>query len=77
MDSSEHGPRHRAARSPDDATTMEHQQTPTTPMQQQDRPFLEVSDVRVWFPIRKGILNRVVAHVRAVDGVYSDSCAMI
>lgn len=33
------------------------------------RPFLEVNDVRVWFPIRKGILNRVVAHVRAVDGV--------
>ena len=35
----------------------------------QEKPFLEVRDVRVWFPIRKGILNRVVAHVRAVDGV--------
>ena len=31
--------------------------------------ILEVKELRVWFPIRKGILNRVVAHVRAVDGV--------
>ena len=31
--------------------------------------ILEISNLKVWFPIRKGILNRVVAHVRAVDGV--------
>ncbi len=31
--------------------------------------FLEVSDLQVWFPIRKGILNRVAGYVRAVDGV--------
>ncbi len=31
--------------------------------------FLEVNDLQVWFPIRKGILNRVAGYVRAVDGV--------
>lgn len=31
--------------------------------------ILEVNDLNVWFPIRKGILNRTVAHIRAVNGV--------
>jgi peptide/nickel transport system ATP-binding protein len=31
--------------------------------------LLEVSDLKVWFPIRKGLLQRTVGHVRAVDGV--------
>ncbi len=31
--------------------------------------LLAVQDLKVYFPIRKGILQRVVAHVRAVDGV--------
>ena len=30
---------------------------------------LEARDVRVWFPIRRGVLKRVVGHVKAVDGV--------
>jgi microcin C transport system ATP-binding protein len=30
---------------------------------------LEASDVRVWFPIRRGVLRRTVGHVKAVDGV--------
>lgn len=34
-----------------------------------DRPLLSVRDLKVHFPIRKGILKRVVNHVRAVDGV--------
>ena len=29
----------------------------------------EAKDLRVWFPIRKGVFKRVVGHVRAVDGV--------
>ncbi|PKO87036.1 MAG: ABC transporter ATP-binding protein [Betaproteobacteria bacterium HGW-Betaproteobacteria-12] len=33
------------------------------------QPFLEVADLKVHFPIRKGILQRTVGHVRAVDGV--------
>lgn len=31
--------------------------------------LLDVNELRVWFPIRKGILNRVAGYVRAVDGV--------
>ena len=33
------------------------------------KPFLEVRDLQVHFPIRKGILQRVVGQVKAVDGV--------
>ncbi len=32
-------------------------------------PVLEVSDLAVHFPIRKGLLKRTVGHVKAVDGV--------
>ena len=32
-------------------------------------PLLEVADLRIEFPIRKGVLRRVVDRVRAVDGV--------
>ncbi len=32
-------------------------------------PLLEVQDLRMWFPIRRGFLQRVVGHVKAVDGV--------
>ena len=34
-----------------------------------DRPLLEISDYKVHFPIRHGLLRRTVGHVRAVDGV--------
>ena len=30
---------------------------------------MEGRDVRVWFPIRKGVLRRTVGHVKAVDGI--------
>jgi peptide/nickel transport system ATP-binding protein len=33
------------------------------------RPLLEVSDLQVHFPIRRGILQRAVGAVRAVDGM--------
>jgi len=32
-------------------------------------PFLSAADLKVHFPIRRGILQRTVGHVRAVDGV--------
>ena len=31
--------------------------------------LLAVDDLRVWFPIRKGVFRRTVDHVKAVDGV--------
>jgi peptide/nickel transport system ATP-binding protein len=38
----------------------------------QERPFLEVRDLKVHFPIRKGLFGRTVGHVKAVDGVSFD-----
>ncbi|MFT4977142.1 MAG: peptide/nickel transport system ATP-binding protein [Myxococcota bacterium] len=35
-------------------------------------PILSVKDLKVWFPIKKGILGRTVDHVHAVDGVSFD-----
>ncbi len=32
-------------------------------------PWLSLEEVRVWFPIRRGVLARVKGQVRAVDGV--------
>ncbi len=34
-----------------------------------ETPLLDVRNLCTWFPIRKGVLRRVVGHVRAVDGV--------
>lgn len=34
-----------------------------------DQPLLEVQDLKVYYPIKKGLLQRTVDHVRAVDGV--------
>ena len=34
-----------------------------------DATLLSVEDMKVYFPIRKGIFKRVVGHVKAVDGV--------
>lgn len=31
--------------------------------------LLEVKDLKKWFPIRGGILSRVVANVKAINGV--------
>ena len=43
------------------------------PMPRAPRPeapiVVEADDVRVWFPIRRGVLRRTVGHVKAVDGV--------
>ena len=34
-----------------------------------DATLLDVQDLTSWFPIRRGVFQRVVGHVRAVDGV--------
>ena len=33
------------------------------------RPLLELQDLKVHFPIHKGLFRRVVGHIRAVDGI--------
>ena len=32
-------------------------------------PLLEVEDLQVYFPVKRGVMSRVIDHVRAVDGV--------
>ncbi|MBE7732539.1 ABC transporter ATP-binding protein [Devosia faecipullorum] len=32
-------------------------------------PVIAASDLKVWFPIRRGLLRRTIGHIRAVDGV--------
>jgi len=44
-------------------------ETPLSPDRQAGETVLELTDYRVWFPIRQGILQRTVDHVKAVDGV--------
>ena len=37
---------------------------------QPDAPMmLEATDLKVWFPIKRGVLRRVIGHIKAVDGV--------
>lgn len=42
------------------------------PVVDQGPPLLQVEGLRVLFPLRSGLLSRVTAHVRAVDGVTFD-----
>lgn len=45
---------------------------PSSPLQAPDaeaKSLVTVEDLKVWFPIRKGLLRRVVDHVKAVDEV--------
>jgi len=39
------------------------------PSDEAAKPILEARDVKVWFPIKKGLLRRTVGYVKAVDGV--------
>ena len=34
-----------------------------------DTPLVEVRNLKTWFPVRSGVVSRVVGYVRAVDGV--------
>ncbi len=39
------------------------------PLQPQAPLVLEADDLRVWFPVRRGVLRKTVGHIKAVDGV--------
>jgi microcin C transport system ATP-binding protein len=39
------------------------------PLQPEAPMVVETSDLKVWFPIKRGFLRRVVGHIKAVDGV--------
>jgi len=40
-----------------------------SPVSEQARQVLKVRDLKVWFPIQKGVLKRTIGHVKAVDGI--------
>ncbi len=44
----------------------------TKSVKEGDQPLLSVKDLKVYFPIRKGIFLRTVGHVKAVDGISFD-----
>src|SRR4051795_3320667 len=39
------------------------------PLQPSAPLVVETQDLKVWFPIKRGVLRRVVGHIKAVDGV--------
>ncbi len=43
-----------------------------TPPAESGSPLVEVRDLCTYFPIRKGVLSRIVGYVKAVDGVSFD-----
>ena len=43
-----------------------------TPRESAGEVMLSVRDLKVWFPIRKGVFRRTVGHVKAVDGIDLD-----
>jgi microcin C transport system ATP-binding protein len=36
---------------------------------EEDRPLMAADRLKVWFPIKKGVIRRTVGHVKAVDGI--------
>ena len=46
--------------------------SPATASAAQDRPLLRVRDLKTYFPVRSGILQRITGWVKAVDGVSFD-----
>jgi microcin C transport system ATP-binding protein len=39
------------------------------PVNAAGRVVLETTDLKVWFPIKRGVMRKVVGHIKAVDGV--------
>jgi microcin C transport system ATP-binding protein len=42
------------------------------PLNPQGDVIIRTDDVKVWFPIKRGVLRKVVGHIKAVDGVSID-----
>jgi microcin C transport system ATP-binding protein len=46
---------------------------PDPALPQPDAPIvLQTTDLKVWFPIKRGVLRKVVGHIKAVDGISVD-----
>jgi microcin C transport system ATP-binding protein len=42
---------------------------PPAPLNPAGDVVMQTSDLRVWFPIRRGLLRKTIGHIKAVDGV--------
>ncbi len=49
-----------------------HHASDTRAVQEDEQPLLSVRDLKVHFPIRRGVFLRTVGHVKAVDGISFD-----
>src|SRR5690606_1383530 len=69
----EHGPGPQPVESPRETHTRDvlSAEPPKTPAREFGRaePVLKAEHVRVWFPIRKGVLKRTVGHIKAADDI--------
>jgi peptide/nickel transport system ATP-binding protein len=52
-----------------DSARLETPREPRPAKTVDNAPLLQVSGLRTWFPVKKGLLMRTVNHVRAVDGM--------
>src|SRR4029078_5980369 len=43
----------------------------TAPLRPGQPVVVEAKDLKVWFPIKRGVLRKIIGHVKAVDGVDS------
>jgi oligopeptide/dipeptide ABC transporter ATP-binding protein len=48
---------------------LESQKNQPTNKQASPSPLLQISGLKTWFPVKKGLFRKTVGHVRAVDGV--------
>ena len=61
---------HQARSTPIRARCLPPSPSPTrAPLNAARRSMVETDDLKVWFPIKRGVLRRVVGHIKAVDGV--------
>ncbi|NRA88480.1 MAG: ATP-binding cassette domain-containing protein [Rhizobiales bacterium] len=37
-----------------------------------EKPILEIRNLELYFPVRQGVFKKVVAHIKAVDGINLD-----
>ncbi len=69
----EDGPATRVFQAPEDPYTQLLMRTDAgaspVPLAASEPVILKAEDVRVWFPVKRGVLKRTVDHVKAVDGV--------